>query len=356
MKIIHVINSLGGGGAESLLIEIATLQKQLRHDVAIITLNNYDDKHSLKAQVNNIQVINLDTLSRSFLCIPRLRKQFKQLNPDIIHTHLFPTQYHVALATIGLNYKLITTEHATHNKRIDNRLFYLIEKQIYSKYNHIITISKKTYLRYTTYLPNLKNKISLIENGVNLNKFKPQEINKSYLNTASNKFIVTMIARFQYPKDQTTLIQAIALLPDNFELVLVGQGELLEKNQTLTQKLNITNRVYFLGFRNDITNIINASDVIVLSSHWEGLSMSLVEAMACKKPVIGSNVIGVNNILDGYGVLFEQGDYTTLAEQIKNLHDNQEYYHAVAEKCYQRAQDFDINITVKKYLELYENS
>jgi glycosyltransferase involved in cell wall biosynthesis len=111
------------------------------------------------------------------------------------------------------------------------------------------------------------------------------------------------------------LIRAISLLPNNYKLQIVGGGDETIGNElkSLCHELKVDDRVSFLGIRNDVPHIMMNSDINVLASHWEGLSLSSIEGMASGHPFMASDVDGLHEIVNGYGVLFKDGDYNQLA-------------------------------------------
>ena len=92
-----------------------------------------------------------------------------------------------------------------------------------------------------------------------------------------------------------------------------------------------------------------------MSSHFEGLSLSNIEGMSVNKPFIASNVDGLREVVDGYGILFPHEDYKALASIIKKLSEDTDYYQQVAAKCWKRAQMFDIQKMVDAYNNIYLN-
>ena len=108
-----------------------------------------------------------------------------------------------------------------------------------------------------------------------------------------------------------------------------------------------------LGLRTDVPQILKTADVVVMSSHWEGLSLSNIEGMSAGKPFVASDVNGLREVTDGYGLLFPHEDAEALARIIQRLHDDKTYYQQIAERCYARARQFDIAEMVAKYNEVY---
>ena len=117
----------------------------------------------------------------------------------------------------------------------------------------------------------------------------------------------------------------------------------MEEVKQLALSLGVCERVRFLGLRTDIPNVLTAADVIVMSSHWEGLSLSNVEGMSAHKPFIASDVNGLREVTKGYGILFPHEDGKALANEINQLAESDKYYDEVANRCYNRALEFDIS-------------
>ena len=222
---------------------------------------------------------------------------------------------------------------------------------MYSRYAKIICISNQAEDNLRKYLPNVKN-VCTIFNGVDINRFhnaKPLDSLKS------TKNVVVMVAGFRYQKDQDTLIRAFTHLDkDKYELWLVGDGERRPILEKMIYELGLNN-VKLLGIRNDIPNVLQTADIVVMSSHFEGLSLSNIKGMSVNKPFISSNVDGLREVVDGYGLLFPHGDDKALAKNIEKLMTDKEYYKAMAKRCQERAKDFDIHKMVDAYIDVYKS-
>lgn len=166
---------------------------------------------------------------------------------------------------------------------------------------------------------------------------------------------IVQIAGFRPQKDQDTLIRSLALLPDNYEVYFVGDGERRIECEILATSLNLSSRIHFLGICNNIPQILSEMDILVMSSHWEGFGLAAVEGMAAGIPVIASDVDGLREVVNGYGVLFPEGDAQALAKEISYLGENREFYQSVAKRCFQRASDFDISKMVEGYYRIYNS-
>ena len=350
MKILHVITSLRTGGAEKLMVDLLPRLRDLGNEVDLLLFDGTRTPFYKELEKFGIKINYLSIGGNVYnpLNIFRLIKFIKKY--DIIHTHNTACQYFVPLAKMisRAKCKLITTEHNTHNRRRNYKIFKILDSLIYNKYNNIISISDKTTENLENFIGKKSNIVS-VYNGVNLSKYNilssPQ--------FSSNEKIITMIAGFREQKDQDTLIKAIAELPDDYKLWLVGDGERRGILENLVAKLGISDRVRFWGIRSDIPQILEQSHIIVLSSHWEGLSLSCIEGMASGRPFIASDVDGLRDIVGDYGILFPHQDYKTLAKEIQYLCENKEYYKKIAATCQEKAIQYDINIMAKKYNQVY---
>jgi glycosyltransferase involved in cell wall biosynthesis len=198
------------------------------------------------------------------------------------------------------------------------------------------------------------HRISTINNGVDVGKIYNAQPDADLLRMKGRRHAIVMVAGFREAKDQDTLVRTMALLDkQRYELWLVGVGTRQQEVAALARQLEVSENVRFLGLRMDVPNVLRAADIIVMSSHWEGLSLSNIEGMAAGKPFIASDVNGLREVTKGYGLLFPEGDAGALANEIQQLTDDQAYYQSVADRCYQRAREYDIKETAEKYYKTY---
>ncbi|WP_034039890.1 glycosyltransferase [Wocania ichthyoenteri] len=359
MKILHIINSLDTGGAEKLILESLPLfnKKNVQTDLAVLNGNEYPFLKALK-KLNCCKVISLGNKSvynplLIFKIIPLLKHY------DLVHVHIFPSLYWVALAKIisFSKIKLVYTEHSTSNKRRKKYIFKIIDKIIYSFYSKIITISPEVNDKIKAHLGFKNERFVLIQNGINLNTIKNtkpiarEEVSPNLDETFS---IITQVSSFRYPKDQKTVIKSLIQLEDNVVLVLIGDGPLRSECKDLAKEIGVSHRVFFLGIRMDVISILKASDIIILSSHHEGLSLSCVEGMASGKAFVASDAPGLGDIVRGAGILFPIDDDDTLAKEINTLLTDKVHYNKVVSNCLERAEDYSIENTIEEEINLYK--
>ncbi|MGL6128692.1 glycosyltransferase, partial [Chryseobacterium artocarpi] len=153
-------------------------------------------------------------------------------------------------------------------------------------------------------------------------------------------------------KDQDTLIKTLKELPEEYKLLLVGDGERRSILENLIKELNIKDRVTLLGVRSDVYSLLKMSDIAVLSSHWEGFGLAAAEAMACGIPVLASNVEGLAQVVENGGILFEKGNVEDLKTNILKLNDTL-YYKEIVKSGIEKSQQYEIQTMVEKLLCLY---
>ncbi|NNC50718.1 MAG: glycosyltransferase [Flaviramulus sp.] len=360
MKILHLINSLDTGGAEKLVLESLPLfnNQSIQADLALLNGYNYPFLKALK-KLNCCSVISLGNTSLyNPLLIFKIIPLFKKY--DIVHVHIFPSLYWVALAKLisFSKTKLVYTEHSTSNTRRKWYFFKVIDRTIYAAYSKIITISPEVDVNIKKHLKFNNDAFFLIQNGVNLSAIKNTEAisrNKISSKLDDTFSILTQVSSFRYPKDQKTIIKALKHLADHVVLILIGDGPLRNECKGLARELGLSHRVFFLGIRMDVINILKASDIIILSSHHEGLSLSCVEGMASGNPFIAADAPGLGNIVKGAGILFPINDDKALVKAIDKLLSNKAHYNEVVHNCLIRAEAYSINHTITKEINLYKS-
>lgn len=371
MRILHVITSLQTGGAETLVVNLMPRFKALGHEVGVVVFNGEHTAlmERLEKECPECKIYRLGTSCYNPWHIIKLIGIMRKY--DVVHTHNSSPQLFAAIANIFCRKRLITTEHNTNNRKRGNWLLSRIDKWMYPRYEKIICISDQAEENLREYLLNdnecsvmsvecsevktqnlkLKTNITTIYNGVDVDAIHKAEPIESL---KSERFVAVMVAGFRPQKDQDTLVRAMAELPkDQYEVWLVGDGVRRDSVEELVLSVGVKDNVKFLGLRTDVANILKTADVVVMSTHYEGLSLSNIEGMAAGKPFVASDVEGIHEVTESYGVLVPHEDAEVLAAIIQRLHDDAGYYQQVAAKCYERACQFDITEMVARYNSVY---
>lgn len=363
MKILQVITSLEMGGAETLVVNLILRLQALGYTVDLCVFNGIDTPlmQKLKRESPNTTIYTLGRGVYNPFYILKLAKIMRGY--DIVHTHNSSPQLFVAIANLFTRRKLVSTEHNTSNRKRNWKWYAPIESWMYRQYGHIICISEIAEMKLRDYMggdwlnkeSSIYNKISTINNGVDVKAISNTLPDAELLSLKKDRKAILMVAGFRNQKDQDTVVKALNLLDkEKFEVWFAGIGDRMGDVKQLALSLGVANNVKFLGLRTDIPNVLKAADFIVMSSHWEGLSLSNVEGMSAHKPFIASNVNGLREVTEGYGILFPHEDADTLAKEINRLAEDENYYKEIASRCFDRALQFDINKTVDGYEKNYQ--
>ena len=359
MKILHVIPHIWkGNGAAKLMRDLIDYQISQGDQVTVIALVSFPPTYEE----------DLKRLGCNFFCLKQKRNKYTLYNPlyilrlrnkirgyDIVHVHLFPALYWVALAKwlFSSNAKFIYTEHSSWSNRQAVKLLNPIERFIYARYDAIVGVSKDVFEILKDRFP-FKERLYLINNGIKVDhiRFAPTA-NRKELGILGKSVLLLQVSKFDNQKDQKTVIRTLSFLPDRFHVLFVGDGPLRAEHEALVRANHLTDRVHFLGIRNDVPSLLKAADIIIMSSNYEGLNLSTLEGMAACKPVIVSNVEGLSIVVGGAGILFKPHDERELADSILRLSEDKTYYKEIAERCFQRAMEYDCSVMGKSYRELY---
>lgn len=353
MKILRVINNLKMGGAERSIETNVPVHIKNGYNVDVLVLDGNPTPFMERLEKKGVRVIRLNGMSLwNPLLSFRIAKYLRDY--DIVHAHLFPSLYWTAFAKL-LSFrkvKLVFTEHNTSNKRRDNVFFKTLDKMVYSCYDRLIAISPAAYRNLVEYLGR-NDKVIMVANGVDLKPFANQKDTIELFPGSGDFFVITQIASFREQKDQDTIIRALSKTDETVHAVFVGVGHRMETCKELAKTMGVEHRVHFLGTRIDIPAIVKSSSIIVMSSNYEGFGRAAIEGMAGKKPVVGSDVEGLRDLIVGAGMLFNVGDDVTLAKQIEQLRKDKTLYEEIAAACLERAQEYSSEKMIAGYEAVY---
>lgn len=355
MKILHVITSLRTGGAEKLMVDLLPRLKADGYNIELLLFDGIDTPFRQDVEAAGIKVYDLG-IGGSVYSPIRLFKLIPFLNKyDVVHTHNTAPQLFAAIGSMFCSAVLCTTEHNTSNRRRRWKWYAIIDRWMYNRYHKVVCISQKAEENLHKYLGHCRADITTINNGVDVSKYAGASASDELERIAPGSRKIIMVAGFRWEKDQDTLIKALKYLPDFFHVFLVGDGARRSEIEALIEKENLNGRVHLLGIRTDVPQLLHAADYIVMSSHFEGLSLSSVEGMSVGKPFFASDVDGLKEVVKGAGILFPHQDSNILAKEILRLENNPSEYRSIVEACYNRAKMFDIYEMASKYSNLYND-
>jgi sugar transferase (PEP-CTERM/EpsH1 system associated) len=366
LHIMHVLYSLDIGGMENIVVNLVNKLNPMYFSSSICCLGFVGRFEENVAQ-DRVKIFNLHKRPGHdpFLFL-RLGTLFKRENVKIVNTYNWAGFFDGVLGAKIANVPVII--HSEHGKEYEDldgikrrrALTYKLILPIIP--NAVVTVCealKNDFIKLT----NIKNeKIITIYNGVELEKFNPNiDIKKKKKEIGCNEedIIIGTVGRLDPIKDYSTLIYAAKSVIEEFsniKFLFIGDGAEFSKLKNLTHTLNISQNTIFLGSRNDVPQLLKIMYLFVLPSLSEGLSCTILEAMAAKLPVIATNVGGNPEIvINGKsGILFKPKDYHSLAKYIIDLIKNSTKAYDMGKYGFERIKrDFNLSKMISAYESLY---
>ncbi|MDD2498496.1 MAG: glycosyltransferase family 4 protein [Desulfitobacteriaceae bacterium] len=360
IKVLHVVYG-GTGGAARIVLDIA-MHHDKRFEPTVVLLGYQVNTNYLselrESGIKGEAIIKSRKWDFNFLL--RLRKTIRFYNPDILLLHTPVAYFWGRAAAIGLGIKaVLTVEHLAmknYNGQI-GRWINIVQSHIISDKTICVSDDVKAVVKEELFLPD--DKIQIINNGIPVQKFSEATLRNFPQNKPAK---IIMVSRLDQQKDPETLIRAIALLSQqgiDVKLDFVGDGTLRETLERLTKDLGLTHLVSFLGMRSDVPKLLFDSDIFVLSTHREGLPISLLEAMAIGLPCIATAVPGTLNVIEEgiSGLLVKENDPVGLSQAISFLIKNPNTASDFGREAQKRVLDkFNIRRTAREYEKVFDRA
>jgi len=354
-RLLQIVPSLGIGGAEKLVIELAKSINRKEFTVGVLVLEKKEGTF-LEDELEGESIPTFFLNVRGGLhplTIHRVLHLFSIFKPDIIHTHLKAIRYVLIPSKIARIPIHIHTIHSlakqdtsmTHHQWINRIAF---------KYLGVKPVSVSEYVARTV------KEVYGVESVVIYNGIPTEEYSISSERPSDGEIRLLHIGRIGQVKNHLLLVEAFSKALEKerrLRLILVGEGELRRKVEEKVEERRLEDRVDFLGWRSDIPYLLSNCDIFVLSSDFEGFGIVLIEAMAAGKPVVATRVGGVPEVVeDGVtGLLVPPRDASALAEAILRLAEDEVLRRKMGEKGKERAiSRFDIRLVAREYERLYK--
>jgi len=364
IRVAFVVHLMQVAGAEVLIDEII---RRLGSAIEP-TILCLDDVGSIgeRLRTQGVPVIVLGRhAGRDFGVARRMAQEIRERKIEIVHAHQYTPFFYAALAKLWCRgrFRLIQTEHGRHYpdvvspiRRMTNRLF--LDK-LSDAENACSVFSAKALSKNDGFVG---RRIEVIDNGVELSRYHPEENERAIrtrLGLNPDRKYIACVARFHPVKDHAMLVRAFARVAgqrDDVDLLLAGDGTLRGDLERQARDAGIASRVRFLGIRSDVPDLLRAADVFALTSLSEAASLTLMEAMACARPSVVTNVGGNPELIrDGHeGYLVPRGDDAACAAALIRLLDIPGLATTMGLSARVRAEErFSLANTVEKYHALY---
>ncbi len=364
IKIALIIDNLEVGGAQKQFIELVKNIDRNKFQVIVVALSVHRVDLSNELTDSGIDVRLIDQWGK--ICVPAFVKLFKLLRserPDIVHTYLFTASLYgrIVAKLIGIPI-VILSERSTDNWKKSS---YVWLDRLLAKVTDRVLVNANTIKESLIKREKIPaEKIQIIYNGVNLIKIDAIKNDRSQvrenLRILNGNPVIGIIGRLSKEKDHLTFLNAakriISAIP-RVNFLIAGDGHLRKELEDISLSLGLKDRVIFAGNTHNVSEVLQATDILVSASLYEGCSNAILEAMAAGLPIVATKVGGNPEVVnDGVtGILVSPQDPSALAGAVVSLLNNPELMKSMGEKGRERVEaNFLLSKMVKRTEEVYE--
>lgn len=331
MKVLHLINTLSVGGAESHLLTLCRQLKKRNVEVVVVCLRErVKGSRSLRSDFEreDIRIFNLQADNRyDFLFLGKIGRLLKAERPDILHTHLPRADCAGAFAQIFYpNLVWLSTVHDIYDQSWSGRWALPFLNLVWRRADRIVAISEAVKHWLVNERSVRNERVRVIHYGIEPKEFFTSKVDFRHGWGLADKAIIGSIGRLEPRKNHQCLIAAmpqICKAVPNAILLIAGHDP-WEYGATLRRQideLGLGEKVRLIGFQNDVASFFNTLDVFAFPTKSEGFGQVIIEAMAMRKPVVASAISPLTEIaVDGEtGLLVESGSPRAFADAIVQL-------------------------------------
>jgi glycosyltransferase involved in cell wall biosynthesis len=320
MKVLFVATGLSMGGAERQVVDLADELAQRGHDVCIASLTGEVRVKPASPKVRIVRVGMSNSLGGFISGYRSLRRLVREFRPDVVHSHM--VHANVLTRLVRLTTRMPRLVSTAHNTNEGGRLRMLAYRLTDPLADLTTNVSDDAVAAFEAKGAVPRGTMVAVTNGIDIDRFSPDPGAGAALRSsegiAPDGKVLLSVGRLVEEKDHDRLLSAFAPLAHagDFTLWIVGQGPLLGALQARAAELGVVDKVKFLGIRDDIPKLMNAADVFVLSSVFEGFGLVVAEAMACEKVVVATDSGGVGQVLGDCGFLVPPRDTDALHQAL----------------------------------------
>ena len=353
MKIMQVIPYFCFGGAETMCENLTYALTAAGHDVTVVSLISDRTPIARRMEENGIRIHYLDKkLGLDLSMIPRLISIMKQEKPDVVHTHLNVIKY-AAVAARLCGIRCVHTVHNVAHEEAEGRL-QKITNTIYFRRGWAVPValSPKVQATILSFYGLKEEQVPMIYNGVDLGKCCPKE---DY--SLSKPARLLHIGRFNEQKNHKGLLEAFAQIVKTFPdccLQLIGDGDLEEETRNHVKDLGLQEKVLFLGNQTNVYPFLQEADLFLLPSKFEGMPMTIIEAMGTGIPIVASAVGGVPDMLeDGVSGILVPCDPDAVAQAVLQLLEQKDLREKLGTHALENSRRFSSEYMAQCYCDIY---
>lgn len=310
-RILHVLWSLGRGGAERFVLDLAG-EQQKTHDVHVVSFSGGE----MEAQFNDagipLTILKKQprTFGGRFAAVQAMKDFYRSWQPDVVHTHLGADVWagYFAAHPMRISWVMTAHSHEPDTSVVTRTLRFLA----YRAADAVVAVSASVRdMAHWRYGVNEK-RLRVIPVGLRLERFEPRERHQ-----ASDIPKLVTVGRLLPEKGHAVLLEALAQLHRPWALTIVGDGPLRLMLQRESERLGIAPRIRWAGSVNDPSYFLTKADIFCLPSLHEGQGIALLEAAAARLPAVASDLPAIREVFDRQSLLtFEAGDAPALAKAL----------------------------------------
>jgi len=330
VKIMHILNSFSVGGLENGVVNLINGMKEERYFHVICCIRSLGPMID-RIERKDVRLYCMNSKPADRFMALKLRKLIKEIKPDIVHTRNWGTIDGIIAGKMAGIKSIIHGEHGREaiNIGVDEWKKNLFRKIILTRISCVIAVSENLRQWLVKRIGVTESKVVKIINGVDTNKFKPaanRERAKGKIGLDPQIKLIGTVGRLDPVKNYSMFIQALkraGMVKEQLKTIFIGDGPERQSLERMVHEIGLNN-VLFLGEQRNVIPYLQAMDVFVLPSLTEGISNTILEAMACGVPVIATKVGGNPEIVEPEktGVLIESRDTNALAEQLRDFCNN----------------------------------
>lgn len=361
-RVVYFIDSAGFGGTEQVLLTLVeALDRERWRSTLLHRAGPGSERLVERAGRLGIETQPVPQMAgkRGLTRLPQLVRELRRQGPDVFHAHLnwpLACTYGLLAAVLARVPAIVATQHLFVGRQPPAAV--LKHKLVSTWVDRYITVSRSVAHGLGAVCLFSDRKIQIIENAVSCRRYdRPAAVSRpAGVPEAAGRPVILSVARLHRQKGLEYLVSAAPLVPDALFLV-AGDGQEDSRLQAQARALEVADRVVFLGYRDDIPELLAACDLFVLPSLFEGLPVAVLEAMAAGKPVIASAIGGTDEaIVNGEtGLLVPPRDPAALARAIRTLLSDCELAGRLAAAAKVRVRErFSADTMVQRVIGLYE--
>lgn len=320
IPVLFVLPCLGAGGSERVVLNLC---RELRRDFlpVVAAFRGGELVESLRDCGVAVHVLNRrDGIDPALVFA--LRKLIRSYRIRVVNAHHFGALFYAFWACALTRVPLVHTEHSRWEIEGLPPWWKLCFRFFLGRLAQITAVSRGAFEYLTEHYPASGARTALIRNGIDIELFRQmagQNLTRQQFGLAVDDLVVGSVGNLRREKNQALLIRALALFGERrhrIKLLLVGDGPCRTELEALAADLGVSDRVKFLGIRHDVPQLYGLMDIYCLVSRYEGLPLTLLEAMAAGKPIVATDVLGIREVVRNRhnGLLVADND----AEQLKN--------------------------------------